>query len=511
MPLPVRARAALQRRAAPRLRRVLDAWHARCRGGAAAAPSLAAAEILQWLLLLPGAPRCRCCCCCLSSREVRGGVIRALRAARLLCARGLVAELLACHVLFVSHCLTLRAAGALALTGPLLEGATGRCLDASCSGAGCGTVAAGAAVTVWTCRPGALNQAWTLTPGGQLVESLGGNCLEFVPCASAGPGGCAGALLQVWPCNNWAGQTWSATPAGELRNGMTGFCVDVLCPAGNCSGVADNTPTLQYNCTGGRNQRWAPPSPPPSPPPPRPPPSPGPPPPSPPPRVATLPPLPTVAVNNASSIPPPPRPPPRPPASAEAAPAPAPDSLSAKSVVPWAIGGGMIVALAGFTCGACTPYAATWLRNRRGAGSIAPVADGDAGAADAEQAGDSSSPQQHPLEPPPSPLLYGCVPAWLLGDRPPPPPELPPRPRHVLARLSDRLARRVRLMRVIARTGSGAGGSFVDGAEGGEGRRRSSAAQRPPPLPERPWRASARRAEEASEQPPDADEYQLPP
>jgi hypothetical protein len=371
-------------------------------------------------------------------------------------------------------------------------------LDATCSGAGCATVAPGAAVTVWSCRAGAANQAWTRTPGGQLVESMGGNCLEFVPCAGAGPGGCAGALLQVWPCNGWAGQSWSATAGGELRNGLTGFCADVLCPGGDCSSVGDNTPALQYNCTGARNQRWAPPAPPPSPPPPPPPRTP----PSPPPRVATLPPTPSALSN--ASVPPPRPPPPRPPPAAEAAAA--PDSLSAKSVVPWAVGGGMIVALAGFTCGACTPYAASWLRNRRSGGAVAPVADE---AADAERNGDSpASPQRAALEPePPSQLLHGCLPAWLLGDPPPPPPELPPQ-RHVLSRLSDRLARRVRLMRVIARAGSGAGGSFVDGPEGAEARRRSSAAQRPPPLPERPWRV--RRAPE-HEQEPAPEEFQLPP
>ena len=410
------------------------------------------------------------------------------------------------------------------MAGPLLESATGRCLDATCSGAGCSAVAAGAAVTVWTCRAGAANQAWTLTPGGQLVESMGGNCLEFAPCAGAGPGVCAGALLQVWTCNDWAGQSWSRTPSGELRNGLTGFCADVLCPLGNCSGVGDNTPTLQYNCTGALNQRWLSPSPPPASSPPLPPPtSPSPPvpppprpPPSPPPRVATLPPMPGAynASSNASA-PPPPRPPPA------ATPAAAPESLDTNTMVIWIIVGGLVVALAGFTCGACTPRAAAWLRSRRDGASIAPIAD-DVAAAGAERSGTSPPPVSPQRSVPPEfeadRLMYGCVPAWML-ERPPPPPQLPAQPRHALARLSDRLARRVRLMRVVARAGSGArGASFgaADAPESGDARRRSSAAPGwgPPPLPERPRRVGARRgAEQQAEHDPEfaAEEFELPP
>ena len=408
------------------------------------------------------------------------------------------------------------------MAGPLLESVTGRCLDATCSGAGCSAVVAGAAVTVWTCRAGAANQAWTLTPGGQLVESMGGNCLEFVPCAGAGPGMCAGALLQVWSCNGWAGQTWSRTASGELRNGLTGFCADVLCPLGICSGVGDNTPTLQYNCTGALNQRWLPPSPPPSPHPPvsPSPPPPGPlpsrPPPSPPPRVATLPPMPGAFNASAnSSAPPPPRPPPT--AAAVAAPA----SLDTNTMVIWIIVGGLVVALAGFTCGACTPRAAAWLRSRRDGASIAPIAD-EAVAAGAERSGNSpASPSSPPLSTPPefepNRLMYGCIPAWML-EQPPPPPQLPAQPRHALARLSDRLARRVRLMRIAARSGSGArGASFgaADAVEGGEARRRSSGAPAlaPPPLPERPRRGVALRAAAPVEHEPDfaPEEFELPP
>lgn len=364
----------------------------------------------------------------------------------------------------------------------VLDGVTGRCLDATCS-ANCSTVVPGAPVTVWSCRAGAANQAWTLTPAGQLVESMSGNCLEFLLCPGVGPGQCAGAVLQVFTCNGWAGQTWTRTAAGELRNGLTGFCADVLCPLGNCSGVADNTAADQWNCTGARNQRWTIPSLQPPPPGPRPPM----PPPGPPPRVAFLPPMPGAAVTNATSLPPP-SPPPLPPAAAAAAAA--PETLSAKTVVPWAIGGGMIVALAGFTCGACTPLASKWLRNRnnsRNGAAVAPISEAGGPA-------DSPSGTVVPAEGA-APPLFGCLPSWLL-DRPPPPPQLPERPHHALARLSDRLARRVRLMRVIARAGSGAGGSFAEGtgAQGGDARRRSSGA--PPPLPERPWRLAARRGAE---------------
>ena len=197
-------------------------------------------------------------------------------------------------------------------------------------------------------------------------------------------------------------------------------------------------------------------------------------------------------------------------------------------MVQWIIVAGVIVALAGFTCGVCSPHAAAWLRNRRNGSSIAPVAD-DAAAGGAGRSGDSpalplssSPPLQQRLASPesePNRLMYGCIPAWLL-EQPPPPPQLPAQPRHALARLSDRLARRVRLMRIVARSGSnGSRGASIgiahapEGGEAGRSASRSEGALWPPPLPQRPHRAAARRAAEPEEHEPElaSEEYELPP
>jgi hypothetical protein len=421
--------------------------------------------------------------------------------------------------------------------GTLSDGVAGLCLDANC-GPSCADTSDGAPVIVWSCRAGAPNQAWSLTPTGQVVESLGGRCLEFAPCAGAGLGMCATAALQVWGCNGWEGQHWTMTSTGELRNSLTGFCADVLCPGGVCA-VADGTPTLLYNCTGARNQAWTlgalpappppprpplpppspspppplPPSPRPPPPPPNPPPPPfPPPPPSPPPppapsppappappiRIARLPPVPGTVVPSL----PPPRPPPLPPATAPAASSvAAPSEMTAKQIVPWVIGFALILALVGFTCGACGPriYAAVF-----GVAVSAAVAPEPGGAEDEERApaspraahaaagnananANANANGAEALQPQP-----GCCVPWGSDASPRPQPSQQSR---ALRRLSDMLTRRVRLVKIIVGAGqiSPADAAAAMAPRSPAGSPGSGGELTPPPLPPRPWRSPQRR------------------
>jgi hypothetical protein len=160
--------------------------------------------------------------------------------------------------------------------------------------------------------------------------------------------------------------------------------------------------------------------------------------------------------------------------------------MSAKQVVPWIIGSALIVALAGFTCGACAPrlYALFY-----GSAPVAPEPPG--GREDEERAGGGSpglAPAMQMRGRPPSPHAepQGCLP-WGGGEAAP---ARPP----ALRRLSDMLTRRVRLVKIIMGSGAGAGASAVDfsPAVSPRGASRSNSAV-PPPLPERPWRSPARR------------------
>jgi hypothetical protein len=177
--------------------------------------------------------------------------------------------------------------------------------------------------------------------------------------------------------------------------------------------------------------------------------------------------------------------------------------MSAKQVVPWVIGFALILALVGFTCGACGPriYAAVF-----GVSASAAVSPEPGGAEDEERppaspraahaaahaANGNASPgggvepaqlQQQP---------GGCMP-WAPGASSPRPVSQQSR---ALRRLSDMLTRRVRLVKIIVGAGqispADAAAAMAPrspaGSPGGMGGEMT-----PPPLPARPWRSPQRR------------------
>jgi hypothetical protein len=174
--------------------------------------------------------------------------------------------------------------------------------------------------------------------------------------------------------------------------------------------------------------------------------------------------------------------------------------LTAKQVVPWIIGFALIVALAGFVCGAYGSRMYAACCGGRGA-AVAPDPDAtevsmeqlEEGPVDSASPGGASSASRVARSRAGSETTQaGCCVPWVTGGDEEDAPQRRDSGPHALRRLSDLLTRRVRLMKIISSNGgagSRAASRAASAAVSPEVRAGSVTPELlPPPLPERPWR-----------------------
>ncbi len=126
--------------------------------------------------------------------------------------------------------------------GGILKGRqSGLCADVPAS-----SQANGTQVALWDCNGGG-NQAWTLTPAGQLTIYGGAKCLDV-----DGGGTADGTAVQIYDCNDTAAQQWTVGSDGTVVNPGSGKCLDAT-----GGGTSPGTLLEVWGCNGGANQAWA--------------------------------------------------------------------------------------------------------------------------------------------------------------------------------------------------------------------------------------------------------------
>jgi non-reducing end alpha-L-arabinofuranosidase len=96
----------------------------------------------------------------------------------------------------------------------------------------------GAAVDLWNCQSGAIDQHWTHNSDDSL--STLGRCLDI-----DGDGTAVSTKVELWDCNGVGGQKWVQQANGSLLNPQSGLCLDD--PGGNS---ANGTQLQIYTCNG---------------------------------------------------------------------------------------------------------------------------------------------------------------------------------------------------------------------------------------------------------------------
>ncbi len=124
--------------------------------------------------------------------------------------------------------------GATTITGP-----GNKCVDVSGDDIGVN----GAAVQLWDCQSGAVDQHWTWN--GSALQTLG-RCLDVTSAGTAN-----GTKLQLWDCNGTGAQTWVAQADGSLKNPNSGRCMDS--PGG---ATANGTRLQIWDCNGTAAQKF---------------------------------------------------------------------------------------------------------------------------------------------------------------------------------------------------------------------------------------------------------------
>ena len=122
-----------------------------------------------------------------------------------------------------------------AINGP---GTTGKCVDVNTN-----NNTSGNAVQLWDCNQVA-GQHWTAAADGT-VRAFG-KCLDIVGNAIADY-----SKVELWDCNGAGGQQWIPRSDGSLYNPQSGRCLD------DPSGVTTNGTQLQiYDCNSLSTQQW---------------------------------------------------------------------------------------------------------------------------------------------------------------------------------------------------------------------------------------------------------------
>ncbi|MEV6006927.1 arabinofuranosidase catalytic domain-containing protein [Streptomyces sp. NPDC051976] len=132
-------------------------------------------------------------------------------------------------------------APASAATAPLVNSASGRCLDVK------GNVdTPGTAVEIWDCNSQA-NQAFAFTSAGELRTLNGTRCVD-----ASGNQTSPGTPVIIWSCNGQANQKWRQNADGSITGTQSGLCLDA-----SGSGTANGTAVILWTCNGQSNQRWS--------------------------------------------------------------------------------------------------------------------------------------------------------------------------------------------------------------------------------------------------------------
>jgi non-reducing end alpha-L-arabinofuranosidase len=121
-----------------------------------------------------------------------------------------------------------------AATAGTITAAGGQCVDVL----GDDTGTDGAAVDLWGCQSGAVDQHWTHNSDDSL--STLGRCLDI-----DGDGTAPGTKVELWDCNGVGGQKWVQQANGSLLNPQSGLCLDD--PSGN---TANGTQLQIWTCNG---------------------------------------------------------------------------------------------------------------------------------------------------------------------------------------------------------------------------------------------------------------------
>jgi hypothetical protein len=126
-------------------------------------------------------------------------------------------------------------------TAGTVAGPGGKCLDVSGDDAGI----AGAAVDLWDCAVGTVDEHWTHNSDGSLTTL--GRCLNVISAGTAN-----GTQVELWDCNGKGGQRWVQQADGSLRNPNSGRCLDS--PGG---ATTDGTRLQIADCNGSAGQKFS--------------------------------------------------------------------------------------------------------------------------------------------------------------------------------------------------------------------------------------------------------------
>ncbi len=124
-------------------------------------------------------------------------------------------------------------------TATTITGPGNKCVDVS----GDDTGTNGAAVQLWDCQSGAVDQHWTWS--GTALTTLG-RCLDVVSGGTAN-----GVKLQLWDCNGTGAQNWVVQADGSIKNPQSGRCMDS--PGG---ATANGTRLEIWDCNGTAAQKF---------------------------------------------------------------------------------------------------------------------------------------------------------------------------------------------------------------------------------------------------------------
>jgi glucose/arabinose dehydrogenase len=117
---------------------------------------------------------------------------------------------------------------------------SGRCLDVVGNARTAKTP-----VNIYDCN-GQANQAWTVTPAGELTVYDAATCLDVAGNDTTSP-----ATVQIYPCNGGANQRWRVNADGTITGVQSGLCLDVV-----GASTANSALVQLWTCNGGSNQKW---------------------------------------------------------------------------------------------------------------------------------------------------------------------------------------------------------------------------------------------------------------
>ncbi len=123
--------------------------------------------------------------------------------------------------------------------GTTITGPGNKCVDIAGDDVGVNN----AAVQLWDCQSGAVDQHWTWN--GSTLRTLG-RCLDVTAAGTAN-----GTKIQLYDCNGTGAQNWVAQSDGSLKNPQSGRCLDS--PGG---ATANGTRLQIWDCNGTGAQKF---------------------------------------------------------------------------------------------------------------------------------------------------------------------------------------------------------------------------------------------------------------